>query len=151
MATPYFVELQRILSFLILISPHPAAKENLSYNSFFGKHSTLLLNLYIKYTYLTINNHEFSTILFCLVMGFKSAGGVQITYQWLSTISEHKEKAFSKLLNLPKAFISSVFHIFSWNRLYQNAVLHICVYACTLIFQVAVDALRVKTHLVLIT
>ena len=36
-----------------------------------------------------------------------------------------KEKASGKSLDLSKAFISSVFNIFSWGGLYQNAVLHI--------------------------
>lgn len=36
-----------------------------------------------------------------------------------------KEKAYGKSLDLSKAFISSVLYIFSWNGLYQNAVLHI--------------------------
>lgn len=62
--------------------------------------------------------------------------GVQISQGGSNYISPiglcskaQKKKAFGKFLNLLKAFISSVFYIFSWSELYQNAVLHIYVNA----------------------
>ena len=43
----------------------------------------------------------------------------------LDVLKAQKEKASGRSLDLSKAFISSVFYIFSWGGLYQNAVLHI--------------------------
>lgn len=45
----------------------------------------------------------------------------------LDILKGQKEKAYGKSLDLSQAFISSVFYIFSWGGLYQNAVLHIYV------------------------
>ena len=43
----------------------------------------------------------------------------------LNILKAQKEKASGKSLDLSKAFISCVHYIFSWDGLYQNAILHI--------------------------
>ena len=61
-----------------------------------------------------------------------------------------KEKASGKSLDLSKAFISSVFNIFSWGGLYQNAVLHIGVNTCELPAGFSANPFCVVIHLILI-
>ena len=78
--------------------------------------------------YLHIATCEFSLLIrfyFALQGGSNQFRGFKLHFSGCPLFQGIKKEGFRQITKSAGSLFSSVFHIFSWNRLYQNAVLHI--------------------------